>query len=49
MKSPDLILFAKQPIPGEVKTRLQPDYSPEQAAQIAEFLIRDTAKLAAAN
>jgi rSAM/selenodomain-associated transferase 1 len=49
MKSPDLILFAKQPIPGEVKTRLQPDYSPEQAAQIAEFLIRDTAKLAATN
>ncbi|MDH3670603.1 MAG: TIGR04282 family arsenosugar biosynthesis glycosyltransferase [Gammaproteobacteria bacterium] len=49
MKSPDLILFAKQPTPGEVKTRLQPDYSPEQAAQIAEFLIRDTAKLAATN
>ena len=49
MKSPDLILLAKQPIPGEVKTRLQPDYSPKQAAQIAEFLIRDTAKLAATN
>lgn len=49
MKSPDLILLAKQPIPGEVKTRLQPDYNPKQAAQIAEFLIRDTAKLAATN
>ncbi len=49
MKSPDLILFAKQPIPGEVKTRLQPHYSPEQVAQIAEFLICDTAKLAATN
>ena len=49
MKSPDLILFAKQPIAGEVKTRLQPDYSPEQAAQIAEFLVHDTAKLAATN
>lgn len=49
MKSPDLILFAKQPIPGEVKTRLQPDYSPEQSAHIAEFLIRDTVKLATTN
>lgn len=49
MKSPELILFAKQPIPGKVKTRLQPDYSPEQAAQIAEFLIRDTVAVATAN
>lgn len=49
MKSPDLMLFAKQPIPGKVKTRLQPDFSPEQAAQIAEFLIRDTAQVATAN
>jgi uncharacterized protein len=49
MKSPDLILFAKQPIPGEAKTRLQSDYSPEQAAQIAGFLIRETAKLAVIN
>lgn len=49
MISPELILFAKQPIAGKVKTRLQPDYSPEQAAQIAEFLIGGTAKLATAH
>ncbi len=49
MKSPDLIIFAKQPTPGKVKTRLQTDYSPEQAAQIAGFLISETAKLAANN
>lgn len=49
MKSPDLILFAKQPIPGQVKTRLQPHYTPEQAAEIAKFLIRATVELAVAN
>lgn len=46
MSQPELILFAKQPIPGEVKTRLQPDYSPEQAAEIAAFLIRASVELA---
>ena len=46
MSQPELILFAKKPIPGEVKTRLQPDYSPEQAAEIAAFLIRATVELA---
>ncbi|MDO8703616.1 MAG: TIGR04282 family arsenosugar biosynthesis glycosyltransferase [Sulfuricaulis sp.] len=46
MSQPELILFAKQPIPGEAKTRLQPDYSPEQAAEIAAFLIRATVELA---
>ena len=46
MSQPELILFAKQPIPGEVKTRLQPDYSLEQAAEIAAFLIRASVELA---
>lgn len=46
MSQPDLILFAKQPLPGQVKTRLQPQYSPEQAAEIAAFLIRATVELA---
>lgn len=46
MSQPELMLFAKQPIPGEVKTRLQPDYSPEQAAEIAAFLIRASVELA---
>lgn len=46
MKQPELILFAKKPIPGEVKTRLQPEYSAEQAAEIAGFLIRASVELA---
>jgi hypothetical protein len=49
MRQPELILFAKAPIPGRVKTRLQPDYSAPQAARIAAELIRATAKLAAHN
>jgi len=43
MKHPDLLLFAKAPLAGAVKTRLQPQCTPEQAAQIAEFMIRETA------
>lgn len=46
MKQPDLILFAKQPIPGQVKTRLMPEYSAEQAAEIAAFMTRATVELA---
>lgn len=46
MSQPQLILFARQPVPGLVKTRLQPDYSPEQAAEIAAFMIRATVELA---
>jgi rSAM/selenodomain-associated transferase 1 len=49
MRQPELILFAKQPLPGEVKTRLLPDYSPERAAEIAAFLIRATVELAASS
>lgn len=43
------MIFAKQPVAGAVKTRLQPHYSPEQAAAIATVLIRDTVTLAATN
>jgi hypothetical protein len=46
MSQPELILFARQPIAGQVKTRLQPEYSPERAAEIAAFLIRATVELA---
>jgi uncharacterized protein len=46
MAQPALYLFAKQPVPGRVKTRLQPDYTPEAAAAIAEALIRETVELA---
>jgi rSAM/selenodomain-associated transferase 1 len=37
-----LILFAKVPKPGQVKTRLLPDLSPEQASQIYQAFILDT-------
>ena len=37
-----LILFAKVPKPGEVKTRLLPDLSPEQASRIYRAFILDT-------
>lgn len=46
MNQPELILFAKQPIPGQIKTRLQPPYTPEKAAEIAAFMIRATVELA---
>ena len=46
MKQPALIIFARQPVPGETKTRLQPDYSPEKSAEIAAFMIRTTVELA---
>lgn len=46
MKQPALIILARQPVPGETKTRLQPDYSPEKSADIAAFMIRATVELA---
>ncbi len=47
MKKPDLILFAKQPLAGEVKTRLAQVCGAERAAAIAADLIRQTVALAA--
>ncbi len=46
---PVLILFARAPVPGQAKTRLQPDCTPAQAAEVAAFLIRATVELATAN
>jgi rSAM/selenodomain-associated transferase 1 len=46
VKQPDLILFAKQPLPGQVKTRLQCDYRPDQVVEIARFLLTATVELA---
>lgn len=37
-----LVLIAKEPIPGRVKTRLHPPLSLEQAAQLAAAAISDT-------
>ena len=36
-----LALFAKAPVPGEVKTRLCPPLQPEQAAALYEAMLRD--------
>nr|WP_232246709.1 DUF2064 domain-containing protein [Kitasatospora mediocidica] len=40
--SPTLLVIAKSPVPGRVKTRLTPPYSPEQAAALAEAALADT-------
>ncbi|MEU6171459.1 DUF2064 domain-containing protein [Streptantibioticus parmotrematis] len=37
-----LLVIAKEPVPGRVKTRLTPPYSPGQAAALAEAALRDT-------
>ncbi|WP_338674708.1 TIGR04282 family arsenosugar biosynthesis glycosyltransferase [Streptomyces sp. SCSIO 30461] len=37
-----LLVIAKQPVPGRVKTRLTPFYTPEQAAALAEAALADT-------
>ncbi|WP_280722819.1 DUF2064 domain-containing protein [Kitasatospora sp. MAA4] len=39
---PTLLVIAKAPVPGRVKTRLTPPYSPEQAAALAEAALVDT-------
>ena len=46
---PTLILFAKSPVPGRVKTRLMPELSAQQAADVATFLIKRTVQLAVSN
>ena len=40
-----LIIFTKSPVLGEVKTRLQPDYSPEQSLMVHKKLISHTLEL----
>jgi glycosyltransferase A (GT-A) superfamily protein (DUF2064 family) len=40
--APVLLLLAKAPMPGRVKTRLTPQLTPEQAATVAEAALTDT-------
>ena len=54
MKAPDpavddyaILIIAKAPVPGRVKTRLQPPFTPEEAALLAEAALRDTLDAAA--
>ena len=37
-----VLVIAKEPLPGRVKTRLTPPYSAEVAAQLAEAALSDT-------
>ncbi|MER5865223.1 DUF2064 domain-containing protein [Kitasatospora sp. NPDC002040] len=39
---PTLLVLAKAPVPGRVKTRLTPPYSPEQGAALAGAALADT-------
>jgi uncharacterized protein len=46
MKGPALAVMARAPIPGQAKTRLQPDLSPEQCASLSLAFLRDAISLA---
>ncbi len=41
-----LLVIAKEPVPGRVKTRLTPPYSPQEAAALAEASLADTLRAA---
>ena len=43
-----LLVIAKEPRPGRVKTRLTPPFSPQEAAQLAEAALADTLHAVAA-
>jgi uncharacterized protein len=43
-----VIVLAKAPVPGRVKTRLCPPFDPEQAAELAEAALVDTLRAVAA-
>ena len=40
-----LVLFAKAPIAGKAKTRLQPEITPENSARLQEAMIKDSISL----
>ncbi|MFC7843823.1 DUF2064 domain-containing protein [Streptomyces sp. NPDC001046] len=42
MNLPTLLVIAKEPLPGRVKTRLTPAWTPRQAAALAEAALADT-------
>ncbi|EST19264.1 TIGR04282 family arsenosugar biosynthesis glycosyltransferase [Streptomyces roseochromogenus] len=43
-----LLVIAKEPLPGRVKTRLTPPFTPRQAARLAEAALSDTLHAVAA-
>ena len=42
-----VVVIAKAPVPGRVKTRLTPPYTPHEAARLAEAALADTLQAAA--
>ena len=44
-KQNKLLIFTRSPVLGEVKTRLQPDYSPQQSLALHSKLLLNTLKL----
>jgi uncharacterized protein len=48
LKNPrSLIIFAKKPVPGSVKTRLSPPLTGEEAAELYSCMLKDTLAMAA--
>lgn len=47
MKGPALVIMARAPVPGKVKTRLQPHLTPGQCASLYLAFLRDVIALAA--
>ncbi|MDQ8703736.1 DUF2064 domain-containing protein [Streptomyces sp. LHD-70] len=45
---PTLLVIAKEPLPGRVKTRLTPPFTPAQAARLARAALVDTLRAVAA-
>ncbi|MGW2787635.1 TIGR04282 family arsenosugar biosynthesis glycosyltransferase [Streptomyces populi] len=43
-----LLVIAKEPVPGRVKTRLTPPFTPQEAAELAEAALADTLQTVAA-
>ena len=43
-----IVVIAKEPVPGRVKTRLTPPFTPEEAAELAEASLADTLAAVAA-
>ncbi|MFD0905828.1 TIGR04282 family arsenosugar biosynthesis glycosyltransferase, partial [Actinomadura sediminis] len=48
MTAADLLVIAKEPVPGRVKTRLTPAYTPAEAAELAAAALADTLDAVAA-
>jgi glycosyltransferase A (GT-A) superfamily protein (DUF2064 family) len=48
VRPPTLLVIAKEPRPGRVKTRLTPPFTPEEAAALAEAALADTLAAVAA-